>query len=69
MKAKIGDDIIFTANRIFNGNPVEGKLVSEDKEWIGVELSHTIEGMNTVWEKGETKKFRRSSISSPEKQI
>ena len=67
MKVKIGDNIIFTAHRIFNGNPVEGKLVSEDGEWIGVELSHSIEGMNAVWDKGETKRFRKSLISNPKK--
>lgn len=45
------------------GNPVIGKLVSEDDEDITVELTHTIEGMVNVWFAGEHKTCRKILIA------
>lgn len=59
---KTGDNIKFTAQRIFHGNPVIGKLISDSDEWIDIELDHDLEGMNNVSYRGETKKFRKSLI-------
>lgn len=35
-KFKKGDNIQFRAERIVIGNPVKGKFISQDKEWIEI---------------------------------
>lgn len=60
---KPGTNVSFTGMRISVGNPVKGKLISEDDEWIEVKLSHTIEWLVNVWFAGETKNFRKCLIT------
>lgn len=53
----------FHAVRIQSGNPIKGTVVSEDKESITVLLHHDIEGLNTIWEAGEEKCFKKDLIA------
>lgn len=55
LSSAIGKRVQFHATRILKGNPVRGVLVSEDEEWIEVELEHDLKGMVNVWEAGGTK--------------
>jgi hypothetical protein len=54
---KIGSVIEFTAIRIAKGNPVRGILRAKDKSGIEVELLKDIEGLVTIWYKGEKRHF------------
>ena len=41
----IGKQVEFHAQRILKGNPVTGKLLSDDNEWVEIELTKELEGM------------------------
>ena len=60
---KNGEKIIFNANRILSGNPVSGELLSQSDEWIDVKLDHAVSGINSTWDAGEVKTFRKTLIT------
>lgn len=66
-KYKKGEHLQFDATRVMIGNPVTGKFISEDKEWLTVELTKQIEGLVNVWEIGYNRSFRKSLISNIKK--
>lgn len=61
---KPGDHIQFHAARIIHGNPVTGKVISEDETWLEIELTKYIEGAANVWIAGEKRSFRKSFLSN-----
>lgn len=64
---KKGDHIQFIHPRITRGNPVTGKFLTDSDGWLTIKLTKEIEGLVTLWGKGDKYTCRKSLISDIEK--
>lgn len=59
---KVDQTIEFTTSSLIFGNPVLGKVIEIDDEFIKILLLKPVQGVAIAWSEGEIKVFRRERI-------